>query len=91
MEAHYSTVTSKGQVTIPQNVREQMNIKAGDKVIFATNGKMAQLYAKNLPLSELSGALHDKNRTSLTLEEIQEAMEKSVAAECLKSLGHDRH
>jgi len=33
-------VTSKGQITIPRDIREKMNIKTGDKIIFfEDNGK----------------------------------------------------
>ncbi|QQO10391.1 AbrB/MazE/SpoVT family DNA-binding domain-containing protein [Breznakiella homolactica] len=33
-------VTSKGQITIPQDIREELNIKQGDKIIFfKENGK----------------------------------------------------
>jgi len=33
-------VTSKGQITIPRDIREKMNIKRGDKIIFfEDNGK----------------------------------------------------
>ena len=30
-----STVTTKGQVTIPKEMREHLNLVAGDKVVFA--------------------------------------------------------
>ena len=33
-------VTSKGQITIPRDIRDKMNIKRGDKIIFfEDNGK----------------------------------------------------
>jgi AbrB family looped-hinge helix DNA binding protein len=33
-------VTSKGQITIPQDIRQKMDIKKGDKIIFfEENGK----------------------------------------------------
>jgi len=34
-----SRVTSKGQVTIPIEMRRQLGIKEGDKVVFINNGK----------------------------------------------------
>jgi AbrB family looped-hinge helix DNA binding protein len=33
-----TTVTSKGQVTIPKHVREAMNIQPGTKVVIETSG-----------------------------------------------------
>ena len=38
MPLKLSNVTSKGQVTIPANVRKAFGIKKGDKVLFETNG-----------------------------------------------------
>jgi len=34
-----SRVTSKGQVTIPVDMRRQLGIREGDKVLFINNGK----------------------------------------------------
>ena len=38
----YSTVTSKGQITLPASIREKMNLKAGQKVSITQddNGKV---------------------------------------------------
>ena len=33
-------VTSKGQITIPRDIRAKMNIKMGDKIIFLENNGM---------------------------------------------------
>jgi AbrB family looped-hinge helix DNA binding protein len=35
-----ATLTAKGQITIPQDIRQKMDIKKGDKIIFfEENGK----------------------------------------------------
>lgn len=31
-------VTSKGQITIPKQIRKRLNLKEGDKVVFITEG-----------------------------------------------------
>jgi len=36
--SHSSTLTSKGQVTIPQEVRTRLGLKRGDRVEFVTEG-----------------------------------------------------
>lgn len=35
---HSSTLTSKGQVTVPQEVRTRLGLKRGDRVEFVTEG-----------------------------------------------------
>lgn len=39
---YYSTVTSKGQITLPAGIREKMNLKAGQRVSItqSDNGKV---------------------------------------------------
>jgi len=54
-------VTSKGQITIPVEIRKQLNLKPGDKVLFIEeNGKITLANSSLTALSkiqeELSGA-----------------------------------
>lgn len=57
----FSTVTRKGQVTIPQVVREKLGIKYGEKVEFATNDKgEVILKAVKTDLADVYGALEER-------------------------------
>ena len=54
-------VTSKGQITIPVEIRKQLNLKPGDKVLFIEeNGKItlanSSLAALSTIQEELAGA-----------------------------------
>jgi AbrB family looped-hinge helix DNA binding protein len=50
-------ITSKGQITIPQEIREKMDLKKGDKIIFfEENGKC---YFQNS--NELTLTIFQKN------------------------------
>ncbi len=51
-----STVTSKGQVTIPKDIRTQLNIRTNDKVDFVIEGNRAVLVPVR-SLRELRGAV----------------------------------
>ncbi len=45
------TVTSKGQVTIPKRLRDQLGIRAGEVLEFAESGP-GELVARKLPLRD---------------------------------------
>ncbi|MCW3489939.1 AbrB/MazE/SpoVT family DNA-binding domain-containing protein [Dethiobacter alkaliphilus] len=64
-----SSVTQKGQVTIPQVVREKLGIKYGDKVAFSFNEEGQVIIDRvSTDLDELYGILSDK-KSSTPLEE----------------------
>lgn len=51
-----STVTSKGQITIPKDIRTLLNIRTNDKVDFVIDGNRAVLVPVR-SLRELRGAV----------------------------------
>jgi AbrB family looped-hinge helix DNA binding protein len=66
-----STVTSKGQVTIPKKIREFLNVRTSDKIVFipVEVGKVIITVRKN-SASELFGML--KHRRQARLVSIRE-------------------
>ncbi|KGD99823.1 MULTISPECIES: AbrB/MazE/SpoVT family DNA-binding domain-containing protein [Rhizobium/Agrobacterium group] len=51
------TITSKGQMTIPKDLRDQLKVKPGDKCYaWVRNGEMVVI-PRNKPLGELAGVL----------------------------------
>jgi AbrB family looped-hinge helix DNA binding protein len=71
-----STLTSKGQITIPKAVRERLHLEAGDKVLFdlREDGSVV-LVARNEPLEGLFGLLQSRNkrRKPLRIEDMNPA------------------
>lgn len=51
-----STVTSKGQATIPAPIRKKLGIKPGQKIVFKDSGKDIQIKASVKP-ADLMGIL----------------------------------
>ena len=53
------TVTGKGQVQVPKEIREAMGIATGDKLVFEVTGqgRITVTVRKRRPLSSLAGAL----------------------------------
>jgi antitoxin PrlF len=71
-----STVTSKGQITIPKSVRERLHLEAGDTVYFdVREDGTVVLKARNEPLEHLFGLLKGKTkrRRALTIDEMNPA------------------
>ena len=71
-----STLTRKGQTTIPKAVRERLGLKPGDAIEFVEAGEHAVLMRplKTSTLGELF-AIVPPIRRGVTLEEMQEAIE----------------
>ncbi|HXW94597.1 MAG TPA: AbrB/MazE/SpoVT family DNA-binding domain-containing protein [Nitrososphaerales archaeon] len=56
MEVSVGSVTSKGQVTIPKEVRDKLGLRSGDKVVFSIeNGEATIRKVKQERLTTLLG------------------------------------
>lgn len=71
-----ATLTSKGQTTIPQEIRSYLGLHAGDKVEFLIekNGKVV-LKPLTADVRELKGCL-PKPQKIVTIEEMNKAISK---------------
>lgn len=54
---HYSTITSKGQVTIPAEVRDQFNLTTGSKIEFIPYNDYIIAIPLNKSVKNLKGIL----------------------------------
>jgi len=70
-----STITSKGQITIPKEVREKLGLREGDRIDFLvdSNGN-AILKPASFSFRQLKGILHRKNRKTISVEKMNEAI-----------------
>lgn len=69
-----STLSSKGQITIPARIREALGLKVGDKLDFRLKGNgMVELEVVSGSLADLKGILPPPKRR-LSLKEIEEAI-----------------
>jgi AbrB family looped-hinge helix DNA binding protein len=70
-----ATVTSKGQVTIPKEVRDALAIQAGDVIDFqGEEDGSFRVRARKVHASDLAGMLHRKGRRRVSLEEMKAAI-----------------
>jgi antitoxin PrlF len=70
----YSTVTTKGQVTIPAIYRKELNIKEGNVVEFKLINGQLIVEPKANDVTQVFGLL--KSKKSVSLEEMEKAIEK---------------
>jgi antitoxin PrlF len=74
-----STLTSKGQTTIPKDIRDRLNLKPGDKIKFMVNADgSVRMVAANLTPRQLRGILPRPERPA-TVEEMNEAIADAAA------------
>lgn len=70
-----SNVTSKGQVTVPVDIRRELGIKPGGKVRFVRKGKQIVLQAvEEQPISSLFGIV--KVRKGRHVPDVDQALEE---------------
>lgn len=82
-----STITSKGQTTIPKEIRETLQLKPGDKVYWYIDEGRIVFRAKNRSIKDLAGFLHRPGQKAASLEEIDEAIAEAATE---SALGSDR-
>jgi AbrB family looped-hinge helix DNA binding protein len=70
-----STLTSKGQLTIPKSIRKKFKLHRGDKIEFFVDKEGAiVLVPVKLSVKELKGMVPPPKKV-ISLEEMQEAIE----------------
>ena len=76
-----STLTSKGQTTIPKEVRDHLKLQSGDQIDFLIrpDGTVVLRPAK-LDVRELKGILHRKNMNAVSIDAMNEAVRKRFRA-----------
>lgn len=58
MTSALAKMTSKGQVTIPKRIRDKLDIREQDRLLFSIEGgRLLVIPVRQRPLSELYGAL----------------------------------
>lgn len=66
-----STVTSKGQVTIPKQVRDRLGVKAGDRVTFTVlPDGVVLLRAKVGSVKDIGGLLYEPGRQAVPIDKL---------------------
>lgn len=66
-----ATLTSKGQTTIPKEIRDSLHMKAGDRMTFTLMpDATVVMRLKSKSITELAGSLHKKGRKAVPVEQL---------------------
>lgn len=87
LNSYSSTLTTKGQATIPIFIRKKLGIKPGEKLIFEGNGRDVIIKTHTQMVNELYGSLKSKIKVKYTDKKANKEVEKFVAGEYLKFHG----
>ena len=73
----HSTVTSKGQTTIPGKIRKALGIKPGDRLEYVVDGDRATIRV-HPGIRSLRGALLGKKGKAMSFAQIREAAARAL-------------
>ena len=79
------TITKKGQVTIPAEVRRHLGIERGSRVAFVMKGDQVWLVPKESAVEHTAKILRG-NEPPLAAEELREVAEKAIAEEAAERM-----
>jgi antitoxin PrlF len=75
-----TTLTSKGQMTLPKSVRARLGLQPGDKLDVAVEGQRIVLIPKTLHLSDVCSLL-PAPETPVSVKEMNEAIVRGALGE----------
>ena len=81
-----STITTKGQVTIPVEIRRLLGVAPRDKIAFVVEDGQVRLARRNSVVERTAGAFRSQE-SPLTAEELREAAERAIADDVIERMG----
>jgi len=83
------TMSAKGQITIPKEMRDLLKLSPGDQFVYSVVDGEIVFTPKNIDLKDLAGFLGAPPNGPATLEEIDEAVAQAAGANVLSAGGDD--
>jgi antitoxin PrlF len=78
-----STLTSKGQVTIPAEIRRLLGVSPHDKIAFVVEADHVRIAPTGSVVAQTAGALKSR-QPLLTAEELREVAEVAIAEDVVE-------
>lgn len=86
MKERLSVVRSKGQVTVPAEIREALGLQEGDKVAFVLDEDRVELRRRGSVVAASAGVFKNRGRVR-TAEELREEAERAIAEATIERSG----
>lgn len=72
-------VSDKGQITIPQEIRDYLKLNAGTKIEFVIDAEgQVKIIPLKFSVEDLSGILHYPGMKKATIEDMENAIQEAV-------------
>jgi antitoxin PrlF len=81
-----SRMTSKGQITVPAELRRELGLKPGDPVEFVRENGSIQVRKQESIVRKLAGSVPSRGR-ALSPDEIHEEAEKAIVESYWRRMG----
>jgi antitoxin PrlF len=73
-----ATMTSKGQVTIPKEVRDSLHLKSGDRLSFRVrDDQVVEVVPEDIDLMSLAGSIKPRVR-GVSIEDMEETIREAA-------------
>jgi AbrB family looped-hinge helix DNA binding protein len=76
-----STISSKGQITVPKEIRQALRIDTGDRVLFVLRADgVVELRPETVDLLDLVGILEPASGRTATVEDMKSAVRRRAVS-----------
>ena len=86
MKEWVSTITAKGQATIPAEIRRILGVEPHDKIVFVVDGDEVRLVGAASVVERTAGALKSQ-KAPQAAQELRETAERTIAEETVERGG----
>lgn len=81
---HLSTITAKGQITIPKEIRDFLHLGPKDKILYVPDGKRIFLTPLKGTILDLKGVIKHPGKKPIDFSKLRDEVKKKVAKESSK-------
>lgn len=83
---HLSILTSKGQTTIPKEIREFLRLEPNDKIVFIPDGRRVFLIPITGTILDLKGVVKHPAKRPIDFLKLREDVKEKVAEETIEEM-----